>query len=33
VQLLDAAVPDSADEKPGGVRPEIDRGDDHLWGR
>ena len=33
VQLLDAAVLDSADEKPGGVRPEIYRGDDHLWGR
>ena len=33
VQLLDAAVLDSADEKARRVRPEIYRGDDHARGR
>src|SRR4029079_18090715 len=32
VQLLDAAVVDSADEKARRVRPEINCGDDHSWG-
>ncbi len=32
VQLLDAAVLDAADEQARRVRPEVDRGDDHLCG-